>query len=149
MKNNKNTVWLITILTLVLGCKNLDKTADSIPDSKASKQESIKQNPAHPKNTPNDIYSVAAIETCTCMEPMLQKAKHLKELETNKQFTEMKKIASEMEAIRPQIQKCSDEIRKKYVKISGKEDEIRVKNALLTQCPDMVVFSKLSKMTNN
>ncbi len=149
MKKNKNAVWLIAILSFVLSCKNSEKTAEPNINPTTSKQVSTQQNPTPPKSAPNDIYSIAAIETCNCMEPMLQKAKQLKELEANKQFTEMKKVTSQMDTIRPQIQKCSDEIRKKYVKISGTEGVKRIKAALLIQCPDMEVFSDLSKMANN
>ena len=153
MKRKDTAVWFIAMLCLVLGCENSEKSAKTetvtVPNTPKLK-DTVQQVPPIPKNTPNDIYSQAAIETCNCMQPMVDKAKKLKEFEKNKQLSEIKKMASEMEQIRPQIQKCSDVIRKKYAKISGVEDEKPIRKALSIQCPDMAtLFSSLSKIVKN
>lgn len=86
----------------------------------------------------------AAIETCNCIQPMIEKAKHLKEFELNKQTAEKKKTAIEMEVMQPEIQKCSDEIRLKYSKINKSIDGKRMMEAVLRQCPDAsTLFSDL------
>jgi hypothetical protein len=148
MKRNNTPLWLIAMLYFVFSCKNTEKSPATAVNTLRIK-DSIQQNLSHLNNLPTDIYIQAAIETCNCMQPMVEKAKKLKELEATKQFTGMKKMAKEMDDIRPQTQKCSDEIRKKYVKINGLEDEKHIRNALEKQCPDLAnMFSSLAKIAN-
>ena len=139
----------MTILTLFMGCKNGFNSPKNevITTVEEKKVDTIHLDTTQNKISPADIYAQAAIETCNCIQPMLEKAKHLKELEINKQTTDMKTVVREMSQIQPQVQKCSDEIREKYYKINKVIDEKRIKNALLAECPDMAtLFSSLSKV---
>jgi hypothetical protein len=149
MNQRTNPVWLLAILWLVLGCKEGIKPPNSISATTDS-LKSMKPTPPKPNQSATaamDIYTQAAVETCNCMHPMLEKAKSLKELEANNQITDMKRVANEMAQLQPQIQKCSDEIRRKYSQFSSHDDEKRILTALLTQCPDMaMLFSSLGKM---
>ena len=150
MKRILQYVWLLAILCPLAGCQgtfkspNLDVTSEQNKSQKTNPIENV-----HPSNSKTDVYTQAAIETCNCIQPMVEKAKHLKELETNKQTAGMKKVASEMAQIQPQVQKCSDAIRKKYSKINNAIDEKRILNALASECPDMAtLFSNLAKLAN-
>lgn len=147
MKRMIQSVWVLTLLCPVWGCQdvsNLDTTSEQNKPKNAMPIEQL-----HPTTTKKDIYTEAAIETCDCIKPMVEKAKHLKELETNKQTADMKKVVSEMAQIQPQVQKCSDAIRKKYNKINNAIDEKRILNALATECPDMAtLFSSLAKLAH-
>jgi hypothetical protein len=150
MKQFKTAAWFIAILSIVLSCKKFAKSPEMATVPNTIIVDSVQQNRAHTKNTPTDIYTNAAVETCNCMHPMLEKAKQLKELESNKKLSDMKRIANEMEQMSPEIQKCSDEIRKKYVKLNGIGNEKRIKKALLKECPDMAtLILNLPKMANN
>ena len=127
-------VWFLTILCFLLGC---NEAAEQKKNSASNLENKIEAAKVPEKVEPQtDIYTQAANETCQCMQPLLEKAKHLKELETNKDVNEMKKVASEMATMQPQIQKCSDTIKKKYSKIDNAVDEKRIRNALLKVCPD-------------
>lgn len=149
MNQRTNSVWLLAVLWLVLGCKDGIKPPNSISTTtdspKPTESSPVKSNQSRAVAT--DVYTQAATETCNCMHPMLEKAKSLKELEANNQITDMKRVANEMAQLKPQIQKCSDEIRQKYGQFSSHDDEKRILAALLTQCPDMaMLFSSLGNM---
>ena len=93
----------------------------------------------------NDIYTQAAIETCNCIQPLLEKAKQLNEFESSKEYRGMKKMASEMDEIQPQIQRCSEAIQNKYSKRNMTIDEKKILKALKTQCPDIAtIFSVIA-----
>lgn len=146
MAKKINFVQLLAVLSLVLGCKEGIKPPNNISASMDSTRstESSQSNSNQNRTATTDIYIQAAIETCNCMRPMLEKAKSLKELETNNQLTDMKRVTNEMAQLQPQIQKCSDEIRQKYSQINSHDEEKRIFTALLTQCPDMAtLFSSL------
>ena len=148
MKQKIQSVWLAAMLSLVLCCNEAPKPANTevITEQNQSKEATSSNNTNHKTKLTTDIYTQAANETCDCIQPMVEKAKRLKELEINKQRTDMKKVALEMAKMQPQIEKCSDEIRKKYSKINNALDEKRMLNALLTECPDMAtLFSNLGK----
>lgn len=148
MNQRTNSVWLLAVLWLVLGCKEGIKPPNSIGAIDSSKTKESLPTKSHQSATiATDIYTQAATETCNCMHPMLEKARSLKELEANNQITDMKRVANEMAQLKPQIQKCSDEIRQKYSQFSRHDDEKRILSALLTQCPDMaMLFSSLGNM---
>lgn len=148
MNQRTNSVWLLAVLWLVLGCKEGIKPPNSISAIDSSKtKESLPTKSNQRATVATDIYTQAATETCNCMHPMLEKARSLKELEANNQITDMKRVANEMAQLKPQIQKCSDEIRQKYSQFSSHDDEKRILSALLTQCPDMaMLFSSLGNM---
>lgn len=150
MKRMIQSVGLLTLFCLVLGCQDAFKPSnlDTTPEqNKSTKTNPIEKQPHSASKT--DIYTQAAIETCNCIQPMVEKAKHLKELEKNKQTTDMKKVASEMAQIQPQVQKCSDAIRMKYNKINTAIDEKRILNAFASECPDMAtLFSNLAKLAH-
>ncbi len=134
------TIWLLAVLEFALSCNGLNKSDNnnavieqktSQPTTLITREDSLKP------IVSNDIYTMAAIETCQCIEPMVEKAKHLKEFETNRQIVDMKKVSVEMKEMQPQVQKCTDEIQEKYSRINKNIDEERMLKALNTHCPDM------------
>ena len=147
-----NQVWLLAILWLVLGCKEGTKSpnVDAITTQQPSDSvESLSQKKTQNEEIATDIYTQAALETCNCLHPMVEKAKSIKDLETNNQITDMKKVAIEMSKLQPQIQKCSEEIQRKYGRLNDSVDEKKMLNALLTQCPDMAtLFANLGKVAH-
>jgi hypothetical protein len=150
MKNKINYVWLLALLWLVWRCKNGEQLSTDVTQAlQTSPQtvEPISKDTSLKKDEPTDIYTQAALETCQCMQPMADKATLLKELEENNQTTDMKIVANEMAQLEPQIQKCSDEIHRKYGKIQS-HSEVHVLNALDEQCPNVkILFSYLEKVS--
>ena len=148
MKKITQLLGFLTIFGLVLSCNDLDKSAnnDTTAEQNTPKSTNSMSINGSQKTSAsnNNIYMKAAIETCNCIQPMIEKAKHLKEFELNKQTAEKKKTAIEMEVMQPEIQKCSDEIRLKYSKINKSIDGKRMMEAVLRQCPDAsTLFSDL------
>ena len=146
----KKTIQLLSILALlglILSCNDLDNspnTSTKMEQSTPMPTNLASVNGSQKTSVSNDIYAKAAIETCICIQPMIEKAKHLKEFELNKQTAEKKKTAVEMEIMQPEIQKCSDEIHVKYNKINKSIDEKRMMDAILQNCPDAsALFSDL------
>lgn len=148
MKQKIKSVWLAAMLSLVLCCNEAPKPNNTIVSSEQPQHKDAisRTDTTSQTKLTTDIYTKAAKETCNCIQPMVEKAKQLKELEINKQTTDMKKVALEMSKMQPQIEKCSEAIRKKYSKINNALDEKRILNALLKECPDMAtLFSNLAK----
>jgi PBP1b-binding outer membrane lipoprotein LpoB len=148
MKRRTISVWLLAGLWLVLGCKNGTPPLNNV--------EKTPQNPTQHTELPStgntssqkqvpDIYRQAAIETCVCMQPMIEKAILLKKLEESNQTTEMKIVANEMVQLKPQIQKCSDEINQKYKQIKKTGEENRIYDAIIEECPDIKTLNNMSK----
>ena len=148
MNTPLKSLWLFAISTLVLSCNGTDQSSNNdIQDEKKRAESmtttSMDKAPKMPKS--KDIYTQAAIETCECVQPWLEKAKQLNEFESSKQHSDMKKMASEMHEIQPQIQKCSEAIQNKYTKRNMIIDEKKIMQAVMTQCPDIVtVFSTIA-----
>lgn len=152
MTKKSNWVWLCAVLWLVLGCQNEEKPiveASLIPKtSKSTESATTTQKNQNGPDSAN-VYTKAAIETCNCMSPMVEKAKSYNYLEMNHQVTDMQKVANEMALLQPQIQKCSDEIRRKYGQINNRIEEKKVLDALIAQCPNVkILFSYLEKLPN-
>ena len=105
---------------------------------------SINNSPQVPPT--NDIFANAALEACHCLQPIAEKVKHLKESEQSKQTLEKKKTAAEIDAMQPQIQKCSDELSLKYPSLDKPINKKRIIDALLSQCPDASIL--LSNLPN-
>ncbi|MBL7814373.1 MAG: hypothetical protein JNL70_05130 [Saprospiraceae bacterium] len=140
MKKQAILFCFLIIVLILNGCDLDDRspTTTSNGIEKSSLEKKNSNEPQLPSATTSDIYTQAAIETCNCLQPLITKAQKLKDLEMNKQTSEIKKVAREMDALRPEIQKCSDEIKKKYPQIDGKESGKRILNACIKQCPNMV-----------
>lgn len=143
MNTPLKSLWLLAITTLVLSCNDIDQSSNK--KTKYEKNAPEAMSTTTMKNAPktlisNDIYTQAAIETCNCVQPWLEKMKQLNEFQSNKQYADMKKMASEMDEIQPQIQRCSDEIQNKYSKHNIVIDEKRIKQAIMTQCPDLATI---------
>jgi hypothetical protein len=141
-------VWFLAILCGALGCKNADQSSEDVLSTQKIPHppKTVGSNHTQKGHDKTDIDIQAAIETCNCMSPMVEKAKLYKYFEANKQTTDMKRVAAEMVQLQPQIQKCSDEISQRY---RNRVEEKQVLLALITQCPDVkILFSYLQKMSN-
>lgn len=151
MIKKNNWVWLLAVLWLVLGCQNEEKPIEEVSLTSKTPKTTESATTKKTQNGPDsaNVYTKAAIETCNCMSPMVEKAKVYQYLEINNQVTDMKRVADEMAQLQPQIQKCSDEIRRKYGQINSRIEEKRVLDALTTQCPNVkILFSYLEKISN-
>ncbi len=132
-------IGLFTIFGLALSCNNLEKQSNNDTSTElnmSSLSTTLSKSSTSKTTVSNDIYTKAAIETCNCIQPMIEKTKLLKIFELKKQTVEKKKIANEMDVMQPEIQKCSDEIRLKYGKMNKSFDEKRIMDAIIRQCPD-------------
>ncbi len=142
------TGWLLATLSVVMSCNDLDKptnydTTSQLNMPPLTKVVSI--NNSQKTLQTKDIYTNAAIEACDCLQPILEKVKHLKESEQSRETLEKKKTAAEIEVMQPEIQKCSDEISLKYRTINKSIDQKRMMVAILRQCPDAsTLFSDLA-----
>ncbi len=150
MKNKINYIWLFALLCLVWRCKNGQQLSNDVTQGlqiAPQTVEPLSKDTSFKEGKSTDLYTQAALETCNCMQPMADKATLLKKLEENNQTTDMKIVANEMAQLEPQIQKCSDEIHRKYGQIQS-HSEIRVLNALDEQCPNVkILFSYLEKVS--
>ena len=148
MNTPLKSLWLFAISTLVLSCNGTDQSSNNdIQDEKkrAASMTTTSMDKAPKMPTSKDIYTQAAIETCNCIQPLLEKAKQLNEFESSKEYRGMKKMASEMDEIQPQIQRCSEAIQNKYSKRNMTIDEKKILKALKTQCPDIAtIFSVIA-----
>ena len=146
MNTSLKSLWLIAISVLVLSCNNVEQSSNN--ETKYEKNASkfitpLSTGDAPQKPLSNDIYTQAAVETCECIQPWLEKMKQLNELESSKQRSDMKKKVSEIDEIQPQIQRCSEAIHDKYSKRNMVIDEKKIMQAVVTQCPDMITVFRL------
>ena len=94
-----------------------------------------------------DIFVDAAIETCECMKPMIDKVKKIDflEKENNREATE--KDDEELSKIKVEVELCSNEIRKKYGSMSSPNQQKLMLQALKEYCPDS--YEILNKCISN
>lgn len=141
------TGWLLATLGIAMSCNDLDKSTnnDTRIEQNTTPLTNVMSISRSQKNlSTKDIYTKVAVETCDCLQPILEKVKHLKEYEQSKETLEKKKTAAEIEVMQPEIQKCSDEISVKYSSINKSIDQKRLMVAILGQCPDAsILFSNL------
>ena len=150
MNRITNSVWLIALLSLVLGCAEEQKlpTSDVTPPTNKTQESSVGK-PFSADTRTTDIYTQAATETCTCMQPMIVKALLLKKYQEDNQTADVKRTGVEMDSIHPQIQQCSDVIRQKYMPKKNSVVEKRMFKTLIAQCPNVdILFSYLEKSSN-
>jgi hypothetical protein len=139
MKNVFSPFSLICSLSLLLfSCTN-DKADNHISKNREEKvvksvgqstQKTQKQYPAH------DIYAQAAVETCNCLHPMFEKAEQTDSLMKDNQWTKVKQISEEVDKLRPLVEVCSLEIRRKYGTMESPRDQKKMLEALTEYCPE-------------
>jgi hypothetical protein len=83
-----------------------------------------------------DIFVDAAIETCDCMHPMIDKVKKIDFLENESKREFSEKDDEELSKIRAEVELCSNEIRKKYGSMSTPSQQKLMLQALKEYCPD-------------
>ena len=127
--------WLVPILIIVStgvsGCEDDEhkKSSDQGKMSSRPIDTSIPQN-----NT--DTYIAAAIETCECMQPMLDLIKNAETSKQNEDDEAMLEQESKIAKIRPQVIGCAEVIRKKYGSMESPKEQKKMLDALRKYCPD-------------
>jgi hypothetical protein len=86
--------------------------------------------------SPHDVYAQAAVETCHCLHPMFEKAEQTDSLMKDNQWTKVKQISEEVEKLRPMVEICSSEIRRKYGSMESPSDQKKMLEALTEYCPE-------------
>ncbi len=102
--------------------------------------------------TINDPYAQLALETCDCMNPMIDKVNEAEALRQIHTATseKLQKSYQEIEDIRPQIEECNIIVKKRYVPILGENPNTQLfLEALKNYCPSTyAVISKGISMKN-
>jgi hypothetical protein len=97
--------------------------------------------PSKPTAEESDIYIRAADETCKCIRPLLEKAKEVEVmLQQRKKMDEMSKVLSEIEKIRPSVERCSEELKAKYGDMSANGNQKRMADAIKIRCKEASDF---------
>ena len=138
---------LIITLTLFIAftsCQNDSK-------KEASKSSvSIDSTTNHPFIlTKSDIFVDAAIETCDCMQPMIDKVKRIDFLEKEYKRDAAEKEEEELSKIKTKVETCSNEIRKKYGSMSTPSQQKLMLQALKEYCPDSYEVLNKGVSTND
>jgi hypothetical protein len=83
-----------------------------------------------------DIFVDAAIETCDCMQPMIEKVKKIDFLIKDYKREAAEKEEEELSKIKVKVELCSNEIREKYGSMSTPSQQKLMLQALKEYCPD-------------
>ena len=122
-------------------------------NEEAEIQSAISQTNPNRNTPPNrlpigaDVYVKAAVETCDCLSPMLQKAQEIEVFTRNQQANKADEATEQMERLRPNAEICSHNIREKYRYLDSKSGQEKILEALQTHCPESAeILSKAISM---
>ena len=133
----KKILPLAFLTSLFTNCAN--KTTKN---GEAEMQTALSQTNPNRNIPPNllpigaNIYVKAAVETCDCLSPMLQKAQEIEVYTRNQQWTKVDEATEQMEHLRPNAEICSQRIREKYSSLDSKSGQEKILEALQTHCPE-------------
>ena len=148
IKMTKKILPLAFLTSLFTNCANKTAKNEGVDTQSAISQMSSNQNtPPNLLPIGANIYVKAAVETCDCLSPMLQKAQEIEVFTRNQQLNKADEASEQMERLRPNAEICSHNIREKYRYLDSKSSQEKILEALKTHCPESAeILSKTISM---
>jgi hypothetical protein len=137
-------IIILTLLVSFTSCQN-DSKKNEVLKSSVSLDSTTNQPFVLTKS---DIFVDAAIETCECMQPMIDKVKRIEFLEKEYKRDAAEKEEEELSKVKAEVELCSNEIRKKYGSMSTPSQQKLMLQALKEHCPDSYEVLNKGVLTN-
>ena len=127
----KQNLSLLVVFILFSACKNNNDSQNAI---NTAQSDTLADYSLALSNV--DTYVKAALETCDCMQPMIDKVNEIKNLSENNSNKAIIQKEKELIEIRSKVDICSAEIRNKYGAMTSANEKKRLLAALKKYCPD-------------
>ena len=144
----KKVLPLAFLTSLFTNCANKTAKNEGVDTQSATSQTNPNRNtPPNLLPIGANIYVKAAVETCDCLSPMLQKAQEIEVFTRNQQSSKADEATEQMERLRPNAEICSHNIREKYRYLDSKSGQQKILEALQIHCPESAeILSKTISM---